>query len=160
MDTGPGSVMQRAELRADQRTVVIRRAGRAGLPLRIAVPFDHYRGVSADIHMTERGLICAIILAHADPEFDVMLFRADDDEDILAEWHGWSQRLGLPLMIRTESGDIPARRRLGALHVEEICPRRARRLFLLRRPRFLRARKIGVRRILAVHEECEIIAPQ
>lgn len=149
-----------AELRADQRAVILHRKSRGGIPLRIAVPLEHYCGVSADIRYTQNeGLSCEIVLAHANAEFEVTLFSAKDDENILAEWNAWSRRLNMPLMIRTEHGDVMARPKFGPLEISAVSPRRARNLFLIRRPRFLRARKAAtLADARLIHQEREIIA--
>ncbi len=148
-----------AELRPTERAVIIHRLGRAGCPMHISVPLDHYRGVSADIRYGQDGLHCDVVLAHGNSDYDVVLFSADDDENILAEWHAWAARLSLPLLIRSEHGDVLTRQRFGPLQVDGVSPRRARRLFLMRRPRFLRRRLTGSKpSVLRVHHEREIIA--
>ncbi|MES2907329.1 MAG: DUF6101 family protein [Pseudomonadota bacterium] len=151
--------LPQAELRVEQRAVILHRRSRGGAPLRVAVPFEHYNGVSADIKYTGDGLTCSIVLAHANSEFDITLFSASDDENVLAEWNAWAQKLNMPLMIRTEHGDVLARPQFGPLQVSAVSPRRARNMFLQRRPRFLRARATGVMsEDLIVHAEREIIA--
>lgn len=151
--------LPQAELRISERVVILHKQGRAGTLLRIAVPLDHYRGVGVDIRFGEEGLSCAVALAHDNKEFEVILFEARDDENILAEWNSWSQRLKLPMMIRTEHGDVMARPQFGPLNVSCVSPRRARTQFLLRRPRFLRRRSTGSPGSQApVYQEREIIA--
>lgn len=151
--------LAKAELRLDERAVIVHRQSRAGVPLRIAVPLEHYSGVSADIKYNDEGLVCAVVLAHANHEFDVTLFSADDDENVLAEWGAWSRRLNMPMMIRTEHGDVMTRQRFGPLNISPVSPRRARNMFLARRPRFLRARKAAMlEEAPLVHEGREITA--
>lgn len=148
-----------AELRANERAVIIHRMGRTGVPLCIAVPFEHYKGVCADIRYGQSGLECAVVLAHDNSDYEVTLFSAQDDENILAEWNSWARKLEMPLMIRTEHGDTLARPKFGALTVNGVSPRRARNMFLIRRPRFLRARvATELTPELSIYQEREIIA--
>jgi hypothetical protein len=157
--TRPSAKLPPAELRAHERAVIIHRMGSKGMPLCIAVPFEHYKGICADIRFGARGLECNVVLAHDNADFEVTLFSAQDDENILAEWNSWARKLGMPLMIRTEHGDTMARPKFGALTVNTVSPRRARNMFLVRRPRFLRARvATELTPDLSVFEEYEIIA--
>jgi hypothetical protein len=158
LKTSPAKLPQ-AELRVAERAVIVHRIGRSGIPLRIAVPLEHYKGVCADIRYTKDGLRCAVVLAHDNADFEVTLFLAQDDENILAEWNAWVRKLGIPMMIRSEHGDTLARPQFGPMQVGHVSPRRARRMFLLRRPRFLRARQAAeLTPELAVYQEREIIA--
>lgn len=148
-----------AELHAHERAVVVHRMGSKGAPISISVPFAHYKGVCADIRYTKDGLQCSIVLAHDNADYEVTLFSAQDDLNILAEWNSWSAKLDMPLMIRTEHGDTMARPKFGSLNVNGVSPRRARTMFLLRRPRFLRARlATELSPDLSVFEGREIIA--
>lgn len=147
------------ELRLAERAVIVHQRGpRSGAALRIAVPLVHYKGVGVDIRYDETGISCALVLVHDKREFEVTLFSEENDENILAEWSGWSKKLGLPMMIRTENGDVVARPQFGPLEVSHVAPRRARTQFLLRRPRFLRRRETGGAEAKPVHQEREIIA--
>jgi hypothetical protein len=147
------------ELRLAERVVILHRMSRAGAPMRLAVPLDHYKGISADICYTMNGLQCHIILAHENRDYEITLFSAQDDENILAEWNAFARRLELPLMIRSEHGDALARPQFGSLQTNGVSPRRARHMFLIRRPRFLRRRSSGkLSAALSVYKEREIIA--
>jgi hypothetical protein len=148
-----------AELHLSERIIVLYRMSVKGIPLRLAVPLDHYKGVSADIRYTMKGLQCSLILAHENRDYEVTLFSAQDDENILAEWNAFARRLELPLMIRSEHGDVLARSQFGPLQTNGVSPRRARNMFLVRRPRFLRKRSAGkFSAALSVYREREIIA--
>ena len=146
------------ELCLEERAVILHKQGRDGRMMRVAVPFDHYRGISADISYDANGLSCSIVMAHENRELEMTLFSASDDENILAEWNAWSQKLLLPMMIRTEHGDVTARQQFGSLQVGCVAPRRARSAFLMRRPRFLRRREVGSPEHLEIYNEREIIA--
>jgi hypothetical protein len=155
----PSAKPPTAELRASERAVIVHHVGRTGVPVRIAVPFEHYKGICADIRYGQHGLECNVVLAHDNADYEVTLFSAQDDENILAEWNSWAKKLDMPLMIRTEHGDTMARPKFGALNVNGVSPRRARNMFLVRRPRFLRARlATELTPDLSIHEEREIIA--
>jgi len=155
----PSAELPKPELRLSESMVIVHQPGhRSGTVLRIAVPLAHYRGVGVDIRYDETGISCALVLVHDKKEFEVILFSEEHDENILAEWSGWSKKLGLPMMIRTENGDVVARPQFGPLEVSHVAPRRARAQFLLRRPRFLRCRETGASGSTPVHQEREIIA--
>ncbi len=152
------AAVRQPELCVEERAVIIHKQSRDGTVMRVAVPFEHYRGISADISYNADGLNCSIVMAHDNRELEMTLFSASDDENILAEWNAWSQKLLLPMMIRTEHGDVTARQQFGSLQVGSVAPRRARSAFLMRRPRFLRRREVGSPEHLEIYNEREIIA--
>lgn len=119
----------------ERRMLVLRRAVARDLPLTLKVPLDCYRGVAVDVRVAAAGTLAsvAVVLAHADPDLEVVLYDAVDDHDLLAVWRGWGAKLGLPLLMRTETGDVDAYPRIGALALGTPGPRRARRAFLRRR---------------------------
>jgi hypothetical protein len=136
----------RAVIRPAERMVRLSHVGRAGLAMSVSLPLGHYRGVAADIEIDERAIAAGyrLVLAHADPALDIELYRAADDCDLVAEWRGLARDLGLPMLMRSDAGDVLARPRLGMLDVGLSAPRRAPRAFLKRRPKALRRRKVGV----------------
>jgi hypothetical protein len=132
------------EVAADRVRLKHRSAG--GFDITLAVPLPHFRGVAADVDIGPDGLLggVRVVLVHEDPALEVALYRSASDEDLVAEWRGWSRRLGLPLIARGEGADEVLERRLGRLTVGPALARRAPRAFLKRRPKLLRRRKVGV----------------
>lgn len=150
-----------ADLWPARQAVVVRHVGRSGLPMSVTVPLKWYRGVAVDIVLDEATGVegVRVVLAHQDPALEVQLFHAADDCDVVAEWRGWARDLNLPLLLRTEDGDVPAEKRLGPLVVGATLARRAPRTLMARRPKALRRRKAGTGGEHAIHRgEREIIA--
>jgi hypothetical protein len=133
----------------------------AGVRMRLAIPATLYEGVALEVGSDEEtGYRVAVRLAHEDPELDVLLFEAFDDQDVTAEWQLWANRLGLPLLVSELDGSFSEPfPRLGALLIAAPRPRRKPAHFAARRPRFLARRRVG--RVVAnpvIHKEREIIA--
>jgi hypothetical protein len=148
-DDGPTPLVSpdgRAVISRTERRVRLYHTGLSGIPMTVTVPLAHFRGVCADIEIGDDALPSGfrLILTHDDPDLEIELFRAVDDADIVAAWRALSRDLGLPMLMRTETGDLSSRDRLGALEVGPVAPRRAPRAFLRRRPKTLRRRKVGV----------------
>ena len=151
-DDGPApfaSADGRAVIHPAGRMVRLAHVGASGLTVSITLPLAHYSGVSADVAVGAQALDIGfrLVLAHADPGLDVELYRAADDRDLVAAWRGFARDLGLPMLMRTEAGDVGTGARIGALEVGQPSPRRAPRAFLKRRPQALRRRKVGVARV-------------
>jgi hypothetical protein len=129
-----------AILRVGSGTVVLHRDGKSS-----ALALTDYAGVTVDVDVTDEATLGAlkVVLAHADATKDVVLFAAAGDQDIVAEWRRFARDLGLPRLIRTETGDEPVERRLGALEVGAPAPRRMSRALLARRPKATRRRASG-----------------
>ena len=127
----------RAQFWPERRVVVIRHRGASNLPLTVKVPIDCYKGVTVDIAVAGSGCLAEVrvLLAHDDPDLEVPLYIADHDDDLVAEWRRWARDLALPLLMRTDAGDVDAMPRLGQVAIGTPGPRRARRAFLRRRPR-------------------------
>lgn len=132
-----------AILRSGSGTVVLHRDGKS-----IALALTDYAGVAVDVEVTEEATLGAlkVVLAHADAAKEVVLFSAADDKDIVAEWRGFARDLGLPRLMRTETGDELVERRLGALEVGAPTPRRMSRALLARRPKAQRRRREALSR--------------
>jgi hypothetical protein len=132
------------EIAADR--VRLKHRSAAGFDITLAVPLSHYRGVAADVDIAPDGLLggVRVLLVHDDQALEVELYRDVSDENLVAEWRGWSRRLGLPLIARGEAEEEVLERRLGRLTVGPALARRAPRAFLKRRPKLLRRRKVGV----------------
>jgi hypothetical protein len=132
-----------ARYRAASGTVFLQRGATC-----LAVPLSDYTGVAVDVEVTEEAKLGAIrvVLAHADPAREVVLFEGADDTDVVAEWRGFARDLGLPRLMRTESGDEAVERRLGAIEIGAPAPRRMSRALLARRPKTSRRRGAPISR--------------
>jgi hypothetical protein len=132
---------------------------------KIVLPLDDYRGVAIRIipaeSETEDGV--AVILSHAAREHEVVLYQADTDQDVIAEWRLWANALGLPLLMEGLDGrTVAAETRLGDVEVDSPRPRRRHSFLSGRRPRFLMRRRPGKLPLVPfVHfDEREIIASE
>jgi hypothetical protein len=151
--TRAGTTPQTAVIERDR--VVIRRMTGAGVPLYMSVPLASYRGVL----LSAAGDGVVLRLEHENGELAVPLYRADDADDVLAEWQAWSRTLGRPLLISDADGVAhDAEDRVGALIVRRPKARRVNKFFAERRPRVLCRRKVGGPATGPVHSEDEIIA--
>lgn len=126
--------------------VRLRRLLPSGREAVVGVALSSFRGVTVDLDLDERAQLtaCRVLLTHADPALDIVLWSSTDATDVAAVWRGFARDLGVPLLLREDGIDRPARARFGALDVAAPSPRRAPRAFLNRRPRALRRRKVGV----------------
>lgn len=145
------------QIEIDHDRVVLRRSV-AGIAMRVALPIRSYLGVGLAGARDSEAM--AIILAHRDPGLSVVLSTSSDD-DIVADWRAWSDRLGCPLLVtETDGGWKTATTWLGMVAVEAPSPRRRRHsAHARRRPKALMRRKAGGRGSMPVHrDEREIIA--
>lgn len=160
LDAGADNGVRLIELGTEE--VVLRRHV-AGVPMKLARPLAHYEGLAVallDPEGDDDGV--AIVLVHADPALSVTLYSAPHIDDVVAEWRGWSETLGLPMLVTEADGTRrPAYTMIGRLTVAETRARRPRRGPLKhRRPSVYRRRAAG-RPLgdLAVHRgERELIA--
>lgn len=160
LDPGADNGVRLIELGTDE--VVLRRHV-AGVPMKLARPLARYEGLAVvllDPEGDDDGV--AIVLVHADPALSVTLYSAPHIDDVVAEWRGWSETLGLPMLVTEADGTRrPAYAMLGRLVMAEARARRPRRGPLKhRRPSVYRRRAAG-RPLgdLAVHRgEREMIA--
>lgn len=143
--------------RVDRRGAVIRRKlGGSGLPVSIALPARAFRGVAARAMETAEGEVTVTLeLHHDDPRCTVPLLVASDLYDVAADWRGWSEVFGLPMLMVEADGTICALEdTLGAIKAAQPAPRR-RTANRQRRPRFLARRKpggLGMRMVVAGEE--------
>ncbi|BCJ91674.1 hypothetical protein IZ6_24090 [Terrihabitans soli] len=132
---------------------------------KIVLPLSDYRGVAIRLlpGATETEDRVAVVLSHTAPAQEVILYLADDDFDVIAEWRLWATTLGLPLLMEGLDGrTIAAEDRLGEVEVSRPRPRRRHSLLSGRRPRFLTRRRTGKLPLVPfVHQgEREIIASE
>jgi len=134
---------QRREIEISRERVVIRR-GVGGVPMTIRLPTRDFRGVSLRLSEDGAGYSYELALAHRDADLTVLLARAEDDTDIIAEWRAWARYFGLPTLVERRLGhDEPERPMLGGVLVRQVAPRRRGKWMTARRPRFLARRKLG-----------------
>jgi len=112
----------------------------AGISMRILAPIASYRGVALAVEPgKDGGVAFRLSLAHADPDFDVVLAETRDGQAVAADWRDWAAYLDLPRLSQEDgetraieeerSDDAAARRRPGGV--------------AKRRPRFLARRQRG-----------------
>ncbi len=126
-----------------ERVLLMRRLG--AVAMNVALPVTSYRGIALRIIPGEREEDdrVTVSLVHRDRDFDIPLYEASDDDDVIAEWRLWGTTLGLPLMIEGVDGHlVAADKRIGALTVDRPRPRRRHALLTGRRPRFLTRRRM------------------
>jgi hypothetical protein len=105
----------------------------------------------------------SVTLEHRDPGLALPLFVSTEADDALAEWQCWGAALGLPLLVHDEdeNGWREPFKRLGAVRLGGVKPRRRRRSVLRkRRPSILMRRARGaIAATTPVHRgEREIVA--
>jgi hypothetical protein len=143
--------------------VVVRRAVR-GIKMAVNLPVSAYLGVAIRIEPPTHEVAGAVVLVleHRDPALSLMLFRAGDCSDIIAEWQSWGRTLGLPLLVAEADGMLREPfKRIGSVRVGAPVARRRRYTALQRRrPAILPRRWTGAWPALpVVHRgEREIIA--
>jgi hypothetical protein len=132
---------------------------------KIVLPLDDYRGVAIRIvpGASEEEDRVAVVLSHSSTAQELVLYEADDDQNVIAEWRLWGATLGLPLLMEGLDGrTVAAEERLGDIEVSRPRPRRRHALLSGRRPRFLTRRRTGKLPLVPfVHQgEREIIASE
>lgn len=143
--------------------VVVRRAVR-GIKMAVNLPLTCYLGVAlrmAPPQGNDSGAV-SVVLEHRDHALSLPLYRADDGNDIVAEWQSWAHVLGMPLLIAEPDGRLrEAFDRIGAVRVASPTGRRRTRSAIRkRRPSILLRRKVGRTLVDTVvyRDEREIIA--
>lgn len=138
----------------DRLGAVVKRRLPGGLTVSMALPRRAFLGVAARAVATSMGAYRVTLeLHHADPMLCVPLLVSEDLDDIAADWHAWSRRLNLPMLIvDAEENASSVRAMLGEIMVEPPLRRRKRRESVRRRPNFLRRRKAGtVGEVIRLH---------
>lgn len=145
--------------RIDRRGVAIsRKLERSGVPMTIALPPSAFRGVAARAMEAEGGEVTVTLeLFHHDPKLCVPLLVATDLYDVAADWRGWSELFGLPMLMVEADGRVTAlEETLGGVLSAGPSPRRSGSSGVRhRRPRFLARRQpggLGLRMIVAGDE--------
>lgn len=145
--------------RVDRRGAVIRRTlPGCGLPISVALAPRVFRGVAARAMETDQGEVTVTLeLYHDDAKCTVPLLVASDLFDVAADWRGWSELFGLPmLMIEADGSVVTLEETVGQVRTAKPVSRRAAP-HRQRRPRFLARRKPGLGMRMIVEGE-EIIA--
>ncbi len=139
-----GRPVQEAAIYMDDDGVVVRRQ-LSGLPLTLSLPFAAFEGVSVRIEPNATDdLVAHVELHHRDPALSIPLTVTRDMEAAAADWQGWSDRLGLPMLLVTTSGGVERVGPKATVPVGDPAPRRRHATLATRRPRFLVRRKMGV----------------
>jgi len=115
--------------------VVVRRALR-GIKMALNLPVTSYLGVAIRIEAPtpETAGAVAVVLEHRDPALSLPLYRADDGEDIVAEWQAWGRALARPLLVVDGDGSLRQPfEHVGAVRTATPVARRRRRSILKRR---------------------------
>ncbi|MEP1206601.1 MAG: DUF6101 family protein [Rhizobiaceae bacterium] len=116
-----------------------------GLPLSMSLPSRAFMGVAARAYENEDGSHTVTLeLLHQDAELSIPLCVSDAVEDTAADWHSWSKRLGLPMLLVDERGYATVVKDYAGVASLTPKPRRRRRSLMPDRPDFMRRRKVGV----------------
>lgn len=100
-----------------------------------------------------------LYLLHEERDKDLLLYFATDENEILAQWQFWSQKLGLPQLLVAPDGfvDEPFDR-IGGVLFTGAKPRSRRFGLYDRRPIFSRVRDMGDRAAMKAWRGREIMA--
>jgi hypothetical protein len=146
------------DIELHRERVVLRRSV-GGMRMALNMPLTAFNGVALRL-MTGEGAV-AVVLAHDDPGLVLPLHVTDEADEAFAEWHGWAEALGLPLLVEDQVGFRKALPELGEIEASRPRPRRRRRSTMKRRRPSILMRRTCARALTAmpVHrDEREIIA--
>ena len=130
-----------------------------GVPLSMSLPNGAFLGVAARAYENEDGTNTVTLeLLHNDAELSVPLCVSDTVEDAAADWHSWSKRLGLPMLLVDQEGNATVVKDYSGIASLAPKPRRRRRSLMPNRPNFMRRRKMGIVGPTEVLSAREIIA--
>jgi hypothetical protein len=108
-------VVLRRDLRGIKMAVNQPLASNLGVSIRIEPPTDEQAGA------------IIVVLEHSDQQLSLILHRAPDASDIVAEWQSWGRALALPLLVIDADGRLrDAFRRIGPVRVGTPAARRRR----------------------------------
>lgn len=114
------------EVELTRDRVVLRRAI-AGMKMAVNLPVSAYRGIALRMITDENAEpAAAIVLAHADPGFDLELCVTDHPGEVMIAWHEWATALDMPLLA-TEQDNTPAVRPPATIECDQPFLRRRRR---------------------------------
>jgi len=86
----------------------------------------------------------SVYLMHENSSRDVLLYHADHEDEILAQWQFWSQKLSLPCLLVGPDGFVDEPHdRLGHVVFKKSAPRSKQYGLYGRRPIFSRVRDMG-----------------
>ena len=116
-----------------------------GVTTRVACKASTFRGVASKLSLSDDDQVIAeLILLHRDASLNVPLARANDMNELAADWQMWAKRYNVPLiLIEADGVEQMVSNRLGALDIKDSKSRRPSAYFASRRPRFLTRRKSG-----------------
>lgn len=143
--------------RIDRRGAVVRRKlDNSRIPVSIALAPRAFKGVAARAMEDGAGRVTVTLeLHHHNDKLCVPLLVASDLFDVAADWRGWSELFGLPmLMVEADGSVVALEETLGRVRAGEPRQRRARP-HRIRRPRFLARRKpggLGMRMVVSGEE--------
>ncbi|HUO53794.1 MAG TPA: DUF6101 family protein [Rhodoblastus sp.] len=132
----------------------------AGVKMRLSVPVRSFRGVALALREGARGFYYRLALVHADPELDIVLAEAENEQDVARDWMAWAEFFDLPRLAQGAEGAVAlVERSFGEVKAREAQPRRRGWPLKGRRSAMSARRKAGARgRTLAVYRgEREII---
>jgi hypothetical protein len=139
--TDPAADERVRHVELHRERVVVRRSLR-GMRMALNMPVSAFSGVG--LKLLAGGV--SVTLEHRDPGLALPLFVSTEADDALAEWQCWGAALGLPLLVHDEDEDgwREPFKRLGAVRLGGVKPRRRRRSVLRkRRPSILMRRARG-----------------
>jgi len=145
----------------DRRGATVKRIlEKSGLPATVVLPASAFLGVAARAIEDGQGQVTVTLeLMHRDPMLAVPLLVAENLDDIAADWHGWAEAYGLPMLLVEADGVArPLEESLGAVRKAPPRKRRKGRPTHTRRPRFLARRRCGELGLRLVIGGEEIIA--
>jgi hypothetical protein len=160
-DATADGCLRRVELTRER--VVLRRSVH-GMLMAFNLPVASYLGVALRIEppVGTAASTVALMLEHRDGALSLPLYRADDSNDVVAEWQSWGRVLQLPLLVAEPDGRLREPfARIGALRIADPTSRRRRHSAIrARRPTIFLRRRVGrtLDDAAVHHDEREIIA--
>jgi len=150
---------QAVDYTVDRAGSVMKRMLSCGLPVSMSVPKDCFDGVAARTFECDDGSTTATLeLLHSDPALSVPLRASSSLEDVAADWHSWAQRMGLPMLLVDERGELIAVKGKPGVTSRTVKARRRRIAGPKHRPNFLRRRKTPIIGPVEILRAEEIIA--
>lgn len=134
----------RIEFTVNTEGALVRCDMTCGLPLAMSLPNKAFIGVAARAYENDDGSNTVTLeLLHHDAELSVPLCVSESVEDAASDWHSWSKRLGLPMLLVDSQGNATKVKDHSGVASLSPKPRRRRRSLMPNRPNFLRRRKMG-----------------